>query len=414
MKALGRKEPWQRALMVLIQLEFAQKKLGTYLESFEQEGTYAICRAYVLNVVKHRRLLEYFLETNVKKMPKRELKCFLLLVLGQMWRRFLDKELAEDKIAPLVNGWIERAKILFVKDECKFINAVLRKVLPFFEGVNALPLTVRYNMPAFLIERYKRYYGEESLQKYLQWNEGFSKVYVRTREKIDGLRATIWNDFFELTEHVCWQDVLSALKVGKAYIQDPMTRIPVEQLDVQLGNSVLDLCAAPGGKTVQIAQKLNQTGCIVSVDLPNHMKRLESNTKFYEQVHLLGKDMLTLQKEDFVRNKLPECFDRVLIDVPCSNTGVVRRKPDVLNRLMPKDFDVLPRIQFELLCKASTFVKKNGLLVYSTCSIDPEENEGLVKSFLKQHNEFVLLDSHVSLPWIDNHDGGGSFCLKKC
>lgn len=414
MKMLSSKEPWQKALMLLTQLECARKKLGTYLESFAQDGAYAVCRAYVLNVVKHRRLLEYFLETHTKKLPKRELKCFLLLVVGQMWRKFLDKDLTKDNIPPLVNGWIERAKVLFIKDECRFINAILRKVLPFFEGADALPLQIRYNMPTFFIERYKRYYGEANLQKYLQWNESFSKVYVRTHEKISGLKPTVWKDFYELTEDVCWQEVLTVLKTGKLYVQDPMTRIPVEQLDVQLGGNVLDLCAAPGGKTVQIAQKLKQTGCIVSVDLPNHMKRLEENTKFYPQVRLIGKDILALQKEDFRENNLPECFDRVLIDVPCSNTGVARRKPDVLNRLKSEDFNVLPKIQFELLCKASIFVKKNGLLVYSTCSIDPEENDGVVKAFLKQHEDFSLLSSHVSLPWEDNHDGGGAFCMKKC
>lgn len=409
-----KKEPWEKALTVLMQLECAQKKLGAYLENFEQGSTYAICRAYVLNVVKHRRLLEYFLETYTEKRPKRELKCFLLLVLGQMLRKFLDKDLAKENVPPLVNGWMERAKVLFVKDECRFINAILRKVLPFFEEIDALPWHIRYNMPAFLIERYKRYYGEESLQKYLRWNEGFSKVYVRTHEVITGLKPTAWENFFELTEDACWQEVLSALNAGKAYIQDPMTRIPVEQLDVQVGNKVLDLCAAPGGKTVQIAQKLRQTGFIVSVDLPNHMKRLEVNTKFYSQVHLIGQDILALQKEDFNKKNLPECFDRVLIDVPCSNTGVVRRKPDVLTRLTQEDFNALPKMQFELLCKASTFVKKNGLLVYSTCSIDPEENEHVVKAFLKRYEDFILLTSHVSLPWADNHDGGGSFCLKKC
>ena len=415
MKKLNSKEPWQKALVVLIQLEVAQKKLGSYLESFERDDSwYAVCRAYVLNVVKHRQLLEYFLKIHAQKMPQRELKCFLLLVLGQLWQKFLNKNLSKDDVAPLINGWIERSKELFVSPECKFINAILRKVLPFFENVNTLPWTVRYNMPAFLIERYRPYYGKANLQKYLQWNEGFSKIYIRTNEKIDGLKSTQWEGFFELTDKVRWQDVLTVLQAGKAYIQDPMTRIPVEQLNVQLGNNILDLCAAPGGKTVQIAQKLQQTGCIVAVDLPNHMKRLQANTKFYPQVHLMGKDVLELQEEDFSKNELPSSYDRVLIDVPCSNTGVIRRKPDVLNRLSPSDFEILPKIQFELLCKASKFVRKEGLLVYSTCSIDPEENEGVVKSFLEQHKNFILLSSHISFPWIDGHDGGGAFCLKKC
>lgn len=408
------KEPWQKALDVLVQLETAQKKLGTYLENAEKGiASYSTFRGYVLNVVKHRRFLEYFLKSNAKKTPKTKLKCFLLLVVGQMWQKYLDNNLSESQMAPLANGWMDRAKEAFNSNECKFINAILRKVFPFFASSENLPLTIRYNTPTFLIERYRHYYGESAVHAYLHWNESFSTVYIRTNEPLNNLKPTVWNNFYTLTEDVCWQDVLSLLNTGKAYIQDPMTRIPIDQLDVQANLNVLDLCSAPGGKTVQIAQKLEGTGCIVSVDLPEHMKRLKLNTKFYTNVHLIGKNVLDLQIDDLKNRHLPVMFDRVLIDVPCSNTGVVRRKPDVLARLTPKDFAFLPKLQLELLNKACLFVNKGGLLVYSTCSIDPEENEGVINTFLKQHKNFSLQTSHVSLPWIENHDGGGSFCLRK-
>ncbi|MFQ6722787.1 MAG: RsmB/NOP family class I SAM-dependent RNA methyltransferase [Opitutales bacterium] len=405
-------EPWQQALQVLIKLEHADKKLNEYLKAFEKKGNnYAACRAYSLNVVKHKYLLNYFLEKNLRKATKPFLKAFLRLVAGDLWQRHLENRL--ETMAPLINGWVERSKVVFSKSEVKFVNAVLRKLPSFFAEAQNLPLSIRYNMPNWLIERYQAFYGEANTQQYLEWNQTPARVYVRTLQPFEGLIPSQWPQFYCVKDTNIWPKVFKQVQQGRAYIQDPMTRIPIEQLELREGVRVLDLCAAPGGKTIQIAQILKQTGCIVSVDLSEHMKRFLENIRTYPQVHWLAKDILELTKSDFEGQKLPVVYDCVLIDVPCSNTGVIQRKPDVIHRLTPKDFSFLPELQLKLLTQASTFVKPQGLLVYSTCSIDPEENERLIASFLKKNPNFSLQKSQISLPWEVQHDGGASFCLRR-
>ena len=250
------------------------------------------------------------------------------------------------------------------------------------------------------------------MQQYLKWNQTPSRVYIRTLRPFEGLVPSQWPQFYCVRDASTWPKVFEQVQKGHAYIQDPMTRIPIEQLELREELRVLDLCAAPGGKTIQIAQILKQTGCIVSVDLPEHMKRFLENIRTYPQVQWLAKDVLDLTQSDFEVKRLPVVYDRVLIDVPCSNTGVIQRKPDVVHRLTSKDFSFLPEFQFKLLKQASTFVKHQGLLVYSTCSIDPEENERLIAKFLKENPNFSLQKSQISLPWEVQHDGGASFCLR--
>ena len=412
MKFHTKKEPWEKALAVLMEWDKADKKLDYYLDLLNKDApTYALSRGYFLNVVKHKIFLEYFIRQHVSRLPQRKMKCFLMLVVGQLWSYFRREE-EYDALIPLINGWVERSKRLFSPRECHFVNAVLRKALPFFQNADTLPLTIRYSTPDFLLQRYREYYDENALLNYLKWNEDSITVYVRTHTPNEYLKETPWPHFYTFNAEN-WAKVLSLIREGKAYIQDPMTRIPIELLQIKPGMSVLDLCAAPGGKTLQIAQTLKDTGCVVAVDLPKHMKRLRTNAQLCPQVHLLGKNILELSRNDFDQQQFPTIYDRVLIDVPCSNTGVIRRKPDVLYRLTLKDFDYLPKLQLALLKNAGNFVKPGGLLVYSTCSIDPEENQGVVEQFLMQNDDFQLINSRISLPWIEQHDGGGAFCLKK-
>ena len=413
MKYHSNEDPWINALNVLIKWSDTKEKLSYYLELLDKnKSTYALSRSYFLNVVKHKIFLEYFIKCFIAKPPQRKMRCFLMLVVGQLWKYFRDGK-TSDTFIPLVNGWVERSKRLFSQGESRFVNAVLRKTLPFFQSANILPLSIRYSTPEFLLQRYRSYYGEKALLDYLKWNDKHIVVYIRSNSPNKYLKETSWPNFYTLDSAENWQLILPLICEGKAYVQDPMTRVPIELLQVESGMSVLDLCAAPGGKTLQIAQALNNTGCVVAVDLPGHLKRLKENIRYCPQVHLLGKNILELTYENFKQQQLPTLYDRVLIDVPCSNTGVVRRKPDVLYRLNPADFDYLPKLQLELLKIAEKFVKPGGLLVYSTCSIDPEENQGVIERFLEQSSNFRLINSRISLPWIDQHDGGGAFCLRK-
>ena len=160
------------------------------------------------------------------------------------------------------------------------------------------------------------------------------------------------------------------------YIQDPSTLIAVDVLDPQPGEEVLDMCAAPGGKTTYIAQKMQNRGRIIAADSSNSRLGLVS-----ENCKRLGVEIVsTLPCEG---TRLDRClrgqqFDRVLLDAPCSNTGVMRRRPDLRWRLKEDEIGRLAKLQRQLLEKAFEFVKPGGVLVYSTCSVEPEENAGVI------------------------------------
>ncbi len=181
---------------------------------------------------------------------------------------------------------------------------------------------------------------------------------------------------------------------------------------------MLDLCAAPGGKAYDLAHLMEREGRIVALDLPGiRIERLAQNlrnlaTEKLECVILEG-DLLELDDEAFEQQDLPTKYDAVMLDAPCSNTGVIQRRTDVKWRLRGKDVSNCAYLQKQLLVAASYCVKPGGRLVYSTCSIENDENKEVVDAFLKSAagERFTLKDSAISLPWETGHDGAGAFLL---
>jgi 16S rRNA (cytosine967-C5)-methyltransferase len=178
----------------------------------------------------------------------------------------------------------------------------------------------------------------------------------------------------------------TAFKEGKLTIQDESSMLVAYALGVSKDEMVLDACAAPGGKSTHIAEKMNNTGQVISLDLHEHkVKLINDNAK------RLGLDNIQTRAMDSrhaSENFPPESFDRVLLDAPCSGLGVMRRKPDMKYTKKEQDLSQLSNIQQTLLESVSTLVKKGGVLVYSTCTVDREENENTVAHFLKHNPDF--------------------------
>jgi 16S rRNA (cytosine967-C5)-methyltransferase len=178
----------------------------------------------------------------------------------------------------------------------------------------------------------------------------------------------------------------SVFKEGLLSIQDESSMLVAYALDVSENESILDACAAPGGKSTHIAEKLNHTGEVISLDLHDHkVKLIKENAK------RLGLDNIQTRSMDSRKvnehyNK--ESFDRILLDAPCSGLGVMRRKPDMKYTKKEIDLIQLSSIQKELLKSVSPLLKKSGVLVYSTCTVDKEENENTVRGFLKENPQF--------------------------
>ena len=229
-------------------------------------------------------------------------------------------------------------------------------------------------------------------------------------------KPTAWPGFFEIGPGR-WNEVEPLLKSGAIYLQDPGTRFAVELLAPQETETVLDACAAPGGKSLLIADTM-KAGKVIAVDLPGpRIDRLKENLSRLPAtvgVALVQGDLLQGLSAELKEHGLPRLFTAVLLDVPCSNTGVMRHRVDVKWRLQEGDFQKHPRQQLALLAAAARLVAPAGRLVYSTCSLDTEENEHVVREFLAdRHGQWTLEKSVVSRPWESGHDGAAAFLLRR-
>ena len=255
----------------------------------------------------------------------------------------------------------------------------------------------------------------------MQWNNTPPAIYARLnllktdfaaltaawqQERVDFVeRQWDWtglNLVFELKSHPHLPQCES-FRRGFFYVQDPGTLLAVNELDPQPGESILDLCAAPGGKTAYIAQRMQNRGRIVARD--NQLNRLKL---VRENCARLGVTCVELEESG------PSApFDRILVDAPCSNTGVLRRRVDLRWRINPQEIERLRETQQVLLEQAASQLKAGGTLVYSTCSLEPEENESVTRGFLDSHADFALERQRQLLPFVEGVDGAYVARLRK-
>jgi 16S rRNA (cytosine967-C5)-methyltransferase len=193
------------------------------------------------------------------------------------------------------------------------------------------------------------------------------------------------------------------LRAGQLYVTDPSTRYCVQLLNPQPGERVLDACAAPGGKScAMIAATLGKINLLATDAEPHRLPQLRVNLMRAEG------EQVEVQLHDWSR-PCPEpwqgVFDAVLLDVPCSNSGVLQRRVDARWRLQPAEFDRLSQLQLQILTCAAAAVRPGGRLVYSTCSIDRQENRSVVETFLSLHPDFSLAEDYLALPHREQADG---------
>lgn len=296
------------------------------------------------------------------------------------------------------------------------INGVLRNALrqrdELLEKAKAQPLCVRTSHPEFLIARWERNFGSENTQNLCLWNNESPPIYARiNRLKID--REQFLQTYPEsraLTHDPDFVEFGSferdALARGHCYVQDPSTALACRMVDPKPGEKVLDACAAPGGKTGYLAELMQNRGLLIVCDRdPKRNELLEAN------LSRLGVQMARTICSDWISEEVPAeikslpPFDRILIDAPCSNTGVMRRRVDVRWRLTPNDFKRMAGLQMSILRKVAPLLKQDGVLVYSTCSLEPEENEEIVAQIASQLPNLSLLQHENILPFRDHFDG---------
>ncbi|HKP03144.1 MAG TPA: 16S rRNA (cytosine(967)-C(5))-methyltransferase RsmB [Chthoniobacterales bacterium] len=296
------------------------------------------------------------------------------------------------------------------------VNAILRNALRQKELLLARAgqqdLSIRSSHPQFLIQRWAHNFGEKNAAALCEWNNLPAPIYAR----VNLLKTSLENfvsrhpEVEALPENANFMRLKSipgeALAAGHCYIQDPSTALACRLLDPKPGERVLDACAAPGGKTGLLAELMRNQGAIVACDRDaGRIQTLQDN------LDRLGVGVVRVAQHDWTTGQaLPEpwvtCpFDRILIDAPCSNTGVMRRRVDLRWRLSPKDFSRMPHEQLRIVRAIIPLLKAGGALVYSTCSIEPEENEKVIDAILREFSFLQLTEQRSLLPFRDGFDG---------
>ncbi len=294
----------------------------------------------------------------------------------------------------------EGVKLAYRQKDKKFINAVLRKIIQQ-EKKSTPDLLIRN----WLTDKIIKIYGEKTGQAILQSFSTRPRFCLRvnrlrtTREEILALLESLGiqaNPGHWLDEHIIVDRLgpirhHSIVKEGLVSIQDEAEGLVAHLLGPKEGETVIDFCAGPGGKAGHLAELMSRTGMVIAFDIDPEQLRLVAenrNRLKHTNIYPVLADSRKVKNLD---------ADRILIDAPCSNLGTVCKRPEIIDRLKPEDFSKLARLQLELLDAAASNLKSGGILIYSTCTIMPAENEEVIKQFLDNHN-FEIEPAHQFLP----------------
>ena len=374
----------------------------------------------VYGVVRWEMTLDWLIAQKTGGKPQKEIVQNLLrLALYQMfWLERVPSYAA-------VNESVEICKRAGFVPQAKFINAVLRGygredtiTRQRLEELKRAKPAIGWSHPEWLVRRWEKQWGNVKALRLLEWNNSAPPVYARvntlktsacelqqrwSREGVVAEKAEFpWVSkdlVFRMKNHPPL-GTLGSFEQGLFYIQDPSTLLAPGMLEASGGETVLDLCAAPGGKTTFIAQLMSNSGRIVAQDIePARLKLVQENA---------GRLGATCISTEPIQEGL--MFDRVLVDAPCSNTGVMRRRVELRWRIKPEEIKRLAQTQMNILKAAAKRVRIGGALVYSTCSLERDENQGVVGQFLAENNGFSLDQEREITPIIDGVDG--AYCAR--
>ncbi|MBC6129671.1 16S rRNA (cytosine(967)-C(5))-methyltransferase RsmB [Listeria booriae] len=367
----------------------------------------ALLTELVYGTTQRRITLDFYLAPFLKKTPENWVLNLLRLSVYQL--TFLDK-VPEHAILHEAG---EIARDRGHEGVTKFVNGVLRNVIrkgvPKIEDITdeTTRIAVETSLPTWLAKRWIAQFGAEKTREIgLSFMEAPSQS-VRVNENkvtVAELQAELSAQGIETEQNPHIPEALmmekgsiaetQAYHNGRCTIQDESSMLVAHALQLEDGLRVLDACSAPGGKTTHIGEKMHNTGEIIALDIHPHKTKLVN--KAAKRLDLTNITTEVLDARKATEQFEAASFDRVLVDAPCSGFGVLRRKPDIKYSKTEADVVNLARIQEAILAEVSTLLKENGILVYSTCTIDQQENRGVVEAFLQTHPEFQL--ERVQLP----------------
>jgi 16S rRNA (cytosine967-C5)-methyltransferase len=384
-----------------------------------QPADRALCHELVLGVLRWQlqldKIVEYF---SLRRSENLDPAVRIALRLGLYQLRFLTRVPA----SAAVNESVSLVRVARLSSATAFVNAVLRRATreteydPVANVSEPLErVAVKTSHPVWLIERWARLLGLDEAESFAHANNLVPPAafrVVRTRADEAEVLAKLNAAEAELEPSAivagAWRVVgATALlreltAAGEIYLQDEASQLVAHELDVRRGERALDLCAAPGGKTTLIADRTEDQALVVAADRSaTRMKTVVATTRLHQLKGIKPVILDALDELPFA----PETFDKVLVDAPCSGTGTLRRNPEIRWRLAEADIQTLVQQQKQILRRAPAVLKPGGRLIYSTCSVEREENEGVIEEVLAGDSRYRLLKTIRTWPQRDGCDG---------
>ncbi len=366
-------------------------------------------------VIRNKKFLDYIIERYTKEIKKEWIRNLLRISIYQI--TFMD---SDDK------GVVWEATELAKKYSIgisKFINGTLRnylrnKDLELKELYDKKNYEVLYSIPKWFCDVLEKQYGSENLKQAITSLKKIPYLSVR----VNKLKYTE-KEFEEFLKEKDIQIIKKVdtvyyvnsgliinseeFKTGKIIAQDASSYLAAKNLGAMPNELVLDICAAPGGKTAVLAEEMKNSGEVIAIDIHQHkIKLIDTNMK------KLGIDIVKAIVMDARNvNKQGRKFDKILVDVPCSGYGVIRKKPEILYSKNRENVEELAKLQLEILNSAADILKDGGELIYSTCTIIDEENTNNIKKFLEERKEFKVEKLYVPENVLGDYDSLGGFCI---
>lgn len=382
----------------------------------------AFVREIVYGVLENKYLLDYKISRLIRGKIKDVRPQDLTILRSGIYQL---EYMNSIKSYTVVNESVKIAK-KFAKGRDKFVNAILQRYAREGKNLNPVPKSeeisdiisfwkIKYSFETWILKLFVNQFGLVETENILKSLNRHPNFFVRTnlneisRDELQKKLKAMG------IESVASERTDTALKLfgknlidnslyerGFYSVQDESSQILIKEMEIEKNLCVVDVCAAPGGKTFAIAERMKNTGMVYSRDIYMHkIKKIENEAKRLR----LSNVQASLWDGTKPEADLVEKCHRVLCDVPCSGLGVIARKPEIKYRKNSKEIKKLYEIQFEILRASAKYLKKDGILLYSTCTINRDENEAIVERFLKENIDFKLEKKILLLPNRDDTDG---------
>lgn len=400
--------PREVALKILVDINEKKAYSNIELNKMDKDMEHRdenLVREIVYGIIENKLYIDHII-SKASKIRLKKIHPYILEIL----RMGIYQILFMDKIpnSAAVNESVKLAKKYGHKGTIGYVNGILRaitrdkdKFLEIDESDKAQFISIKYSHPKWMVERWIKEFGTDFTEKLCKANNETPSLNIRVNtlktnkkelilkltEKGIKLKEALYADDCLIVDEVNNITNLQEFKDGLFTIQDESSMLVAQIMDPVEGSTALDVCSAPGGKSTHMAQYMGNKGMIISRDIFDHkIKLIEENSK------RLGIDIINVENYDALTKdkKLIGKIDYLLLDAPCSGLGLIRRKPEIKWNRLEEDVSILSKLQYDIIDNIKDYIKPGGTLVYSTCTIEKEENINIINKFISENPDFKL------------------------